>query len=172
MMLFGFKTQLRDLVAGGIRFKQGMIDHSRQRAIPRDDTDRRGKAFGASADHMPGIIKTGFHFYPVGDLHHAGGARRIFLSLLLFDHRQQHFAGDDLYQGFNGLDIRCHAVFLPRYFFSISMILSTRLACLSPPNSVVSQVLSTCLARLTPINPAPSVSTLASLCSRLFTAVA
>ena len=41
-----------------------------------------------------------------------------------------------------------------------------------PPNSVVNQVFKICFAKFVPINPAPSVSTFALLCSRLLTAVA
>ena len=45
MILARFKTELGNLIGGGIRFEQGMVDHARQGDILRDDTDRGGQAF-------------------------------------------------------------------------------------------------------------------------------
>ena len=59
-----------------------------------------------------------------------------------------------------------------RYFFSISAIFATRAACLPPANGVASQVRRTSSAWVWVRRRAPSVSTLESLCSRLFRAEA
>ncbi len=91
--------------------------------------------------------------------------------------QDQHLAGDlfnDLIQGcVVDLSHAWRVLILVRYRAkrrSICMILSTRRAWRPPPNDVSNQVLTICCARLAPISPAPRVSTLASLCSRLLTA--
>ena len=110
-MLARLITQLGDLVVGGIRLEQGMIDQPGDIGIlgifPRVEVRRSAPALTT----LPDCVEAGDHAHAFGAIRReqvaALGLERLYFLFLQGD---QDFAGDDFDYFFNGLNIQGHII--------------------------------------------------------------
>jgi hypothetical protein len=95
-MLARFEAELGDLLLGGVRLEQGVIDHLRQVCILGNDAQCGREAFGTGIDDIAGPVETGADAKLVRAVKLALVSIGVRGALLFLCHCDEDFAGDDL----------------------------------------------------------------------------